>query len=183
MTTYRNLKLEHKETGKPPVFIGPLLMHQRKQRKNIKSYILSIGIPSKVCKEYLKDIFGEMRGSTFYRGIVDSTSEAVFYHKLSELKDIWGKREEPYVPKGKEPRIHDWFTKNKATDMKTSMIAPVRTDAGLGSPPMQYTTNDTEAGNFMAKHHLHFDKCNPHVFTSGPDRKPAKKRNACPHWK
>jgi len=81
--------------------------------ENIKSYILSIGIPSKVCKEYLYDIFGEMRGSTFYRGIVDSTSEAVFYHKLSELKDIWEKREEPYVPKGKEPRIHDWFTKNK----------------------------------------------------------------------
>lgn len=48
--------------------------------------------------------------------------------------------------------------------MKTSMLAPVRTDAGLSSPPMRYTTNDTEAGNFMAKQHLHFDKCNPHVF-------------------
>ncbi len=30
VTTYRNLKLRQKQTGKPPVFIGPLLIHQRK---------------------------------------------------------------------------------------------------------------------------------------------------------
>lgn len=30
VTTYRNLRLQQKETGKPPVFIGPLLIHQRK---------------------------------------------------------------------------------------------------------------------------------------------------------
>ncbi len=30
VTTYRNLRLEHKETGEPPVFIGPLLLHQKK---------------------------------------------------------------------------------------------------------------------------------------------------------
>ena len=30
VTTYRNLKQENKQTSKPPVFIGPLLMHQSK---------------------------------------------------------------------------------------------------------------------------------------------------------
>ena len=30
VTTYRNLKLVNKKTGKPPVFIGPLFIHQRK---------------------------------------------------------------------------------------------------------------------------------------------------------
>ena len=30
VTTYRNLKLENPKTGKAPVFVGPLLMHQRK---------------------------------------------------------------------------------------------------------------------------------------------------------
>ena len=30
VTTYRNLKLENKPTNEPPVFIGPLLMHQHK---------------------------------------------------------------------------------------------------------------------------------------------------------
>lgn len=38
VTTYRNLKLEHKETGKCPVFIGPLLMHQRKEWKSYSKF-------------------------------------------------------------------------------------------------------------------------------------------------
>ena len=33
VTTYRNLKLEQKETGQSPVFIGPLLLHQKKDWK------------------------------------------------------------------------------------------------------------------------------------------------------
>ena len=33
VTTYRNLKLENKATSQPPVFIGPLLMHQHKDWK------------------------------------------------------------------------------------------------------------------------------------------------------
>lgn len=33
VTTYRNLKLHHNVTKKPPVFIGPVLMHQRKDWK------------------------------------------------------------------------------------------------------------------------------------------------------
>ena len=35
VTTYRNLKLEQKETGQPPAFIGPLLLHQKKTGKHI----------------------------------------------------------------------------------------------------------------------------------------------------
>ena len=34
-TYYINLKLEQKETGQPPVFIGPLLLHHKKTEKNI----------------------------------------------------------------------------------------------------------------------------------------------------
>ena len=33
VTTYKNLKLIHKETAKPPAFIGPILMHQSKDWK------------------------------------------------------------------------------------------------------------------------------------------------------
>jgi len=37
-TTYRNLKIENKQTGKPPLFIGPLLMHQRKDWKTYSKF-------------------------------------------------------------------------------------------------------------------------------------------------
>lgn len=38
VTTYRNLRLHHKETNKPPVFIGPLLVHQRKDFKTYSKF-------------------------------------------------------------------------------------------------------------------------------------------------
>ena len=44
------------------------------------------------------------------------------------------------------------------------MLRPVRRDAGLGDPPAQFTTNDTESGNFMIKYELSFDVKKPHEF-------------------
>lgn len=38
VTTYRNLKLHHGSTKKPPVFIGPILMHQRKDWKTYSRF-------------------------------------------------------------------------------------------------------------------------------------------------
>ena len=43
VTTYRNLKLENKATNQPPVFIGPLLMHQHNNVRTGK-YILDLQI-------------------------------------------------------------------------------------------------------------------------------------------
>jgi hypothetical protein len=48
--------------------------------------------------------------------------------------------------------------------MKTSMIRPVRTEAGLGNPPVEYTNNDPESANFLIKHGLHFNAQKPHQF-------------------
>ena len=48
--------------------------------------------------------------------------------------------------------------------MKSSMIRPVRTEAGLGNPPTEFSTKDVEAANFMVKYGLHFDPQKPHVF-------------------
>ena len=48
--------------------------------------------------------------------------------------------------------------------MKSSMICPVQTEAGLGNPPTEFSRNDIEATNFMVKYGLHFDLQKPHVF-------------------
>ena len=42
VTTFRNLKLEQSKTGKPPVFVGPLLMHQRKDWKTYSKFAHSL---------------------------------------------------------------------------------------------------------------------------------------------
>ena len=48
--------------------------------------------------------------------------------------------------------------------MKSSMIKPVRIEAGLGNPPVEYTNNDPESANFLIKHGLHFNAQKPHGF-------------------
>ena len=42
MTTYKNLKSENKATNQPPVFIGPLLMHQHKDWKTYSRFANSL---------------------------------------------------------------------------------------------------------------------------------------------
>ena len=51
-------------------------------------------------------------------------------------------------------------------DMITSMLKPVRIDAGLGNPPLEYTNNDPESANFMIKHGLKFQAKKPNEFIS-----------------
>ena len=48
--------------------------------------------------------------------------------------------------------------------MKDSMLKPVRVDAGLGDPPVEYKNNDPESANFIIKHGLHFNASKPHEF-------------------
>ena len=48
--------------------------------------------------------------------------------------------------------------------MKSSMIHPVRTEAGLGNHPTEFSTSDVGASNFMVKYGLHFAPQKPHVF-------------------
>ena len=48
--------------------------------------------------------------------------------------------------------------------MKSSMICPVQTEAGLEKPPTEFSTSDVEAGNFMVKYGLYFDPQKPHLF-------------------
>ena len=41
------------------------------------------------------------------------------------------------------------------------MLASVRTEAGLGSPPKEFSTKDVESGNLLVKYHLQFDPKEP----------------------
>ena len=42
VTTHRNFKLENKAANQPPVFIGPLIMHQRKDWKTYSTFSNSL---------------------------------------------------------------------------------------------------------------------------------------------
>ena len=52
----------------------------------------------------------------------------------------------------------------QANEMKDSMLKPVRVDAGLGDPPVEYKNNDPEPANFIIKQGLYFNASKPHEF-------------------
>ncbi|CAB4041088.1 Hypothetical predicted protein, partial [Paramuricea clavata] len=171
--TYRNLKLHHNATKKSPVFIGPLLnVHQRKDWKtysrfansliaeypdNIKRELERRNIPPREKKVFLNEIFGKEEEEVKFLGLVDSNDEDDFQNKQENLEELWNTREAQCGGSNRDGTFYEWFVKEKATQIKESMLKPIRIEAGLGNIPREYTNNDPEAANFMIKHALKFD--------------------------
>jgi len=55
-------------------------------RENIKRKLRELNVPSGVIQEYVFQIFGGQRGTTFVEGLADSTSEIDFDEKLASLE-------------------------------------------------------------------------------------------------
>ena len=117
-------------------------------RDNVKRKLRDLSIPSSVINEYMLEIFGGQSGTTFIEGLADAVSEDDFDAKLMSLEDIWNEREQPYTS---SPQFFSYFVKNKSSEFKKSMIAPVREKAGLGSHPPEYHNNCPECINNVIK--------------------------------
>ena len=117
-------------------------------RENIKRKLRELHLPSSVSAEYLLDIFGGHKGTTFVEGLADAQSGTDFDDKLAALEEVWNKREEPF---SSPPQFFAYFLKHKTSAFKESMIKPVREKAGLGSPPKQYHNNCPECINNVIK--------------------------------
>ncbi|KXJ07320.1 hypothetical protein AC249_AIPGENE6667 [Exaiptasia diaphana] len=104
--------------------------------------LVALGATKELRDEILSDIFGYNIRETHHEGLVDSEDNDVFEAKLSSLK--WGKEL-------LDPVFYEWFLNNKAEDMKRYMLAPLRTEVGLGSPPLPYYQNNSECMNEVLK--------------------------------
>ena len=65
-------------------------------RENIKRELCELNVPSDAIKEYLFDIFGGQRGTTFVEGLADSTSDSDFDEKLAAIEITWNVREKAW---------------------------------------------------------------------------------------
>ena len=192
-TSYRNLLLKSRQTGKNPVFIGPIFIHHTKQRATYKQFfdklksireklsdVISYGTDGEKAlsdalaeafplaihlrcfrhfrgnfqsrlknlgisetRSYYDEVFGKQEGTVYQEGLLDATSEDEFDARLHSLKESWAKREQCEVEKCK---VYEWI-EERSPMMKSSMIASVRTKAGLGNPPIKFYTNDSENTN------------------------------------
>ena len=121
-------------------------------RQNIKQQLRDRHFPEAVAKTVLDDIFGTQQGEVFAEGLVDSASNEEFSKKLQVLEKRWSE-----IESGNSqitPGFHSWFLQYKADIMKSTMLRPVREEAGLGCPPQQFTTNPSEAVNSVIKNQV-----------------------------
>ena len=124
-----------------------------------------MGFPNDIVSEVLADIFGNNDGPTFYEGLVDCNSEDEFDSKLIMLEERWGGFESLRckIPDS-QIAFYTWFKKYHAEEIKSTMLRPVRVAAGLGDPPSEFCTNDSEAINSSIKQFLHFKKSDWPIF-------------------
>ena len=128
-------------------------------KDNIQHKLSKFLLPENVRDEIIKDIFGFQQGSVYVKGLLDVESVSDFDAQILLLKSKWDRLEQSTNP-GKPPKVYEWILKNEVPVMKESMIATVCEAAGLGSPPVHYTTNRNECMNNVAKAYVNYRKSN-----------------------
>ena len=123
-------------------------------RRNIKMRLHEQKFPESAAREILNDVFGCQQGEVFSEGLADTMSNDEFEAKLATLESRWGKIEESNA--GTQPGFFGWSVQHKAETMKSTMLRPIREQAGLGSPPQPFTTNASETVNSVLKSHVNY---------------------------
>ena len=73
------------------------------------------------------------------------------------LQEQWNTLEAK-VTKNSQPTFHKWFCDKKANDMQNHMLASLRKEAGLGSPPQPYYQNNSECMNEVIKDQMKYQE-------------------------
>nr|XP_054759535.1 uncharacterized protein LOC129265580 [Lytechinus pictus] len=119
-----------------------MLHHNR----NIESKLEDLKIRTNA-RRIIRSIYGEQIDGTRYQGLADCQSDEEFDSQLAYWTSKWDELEREDT--GREPCFSTWFLKYKSEEVKRKMLSPLREQAGLGSPPKQFTTNDCETINSM----------------------------------
>ena len=74
---------------------------------------------------------------------------------LEGVKIRWNELEKPY---NSLPKVYNWFVEHSLSVITECMIQDVRQNAGLGSPPEPYYTNEVESKNKVIKEEVQYKK-------------------------
>ena len=115
-------------------------------QQNIEHKLRELGIPTSASIEVVKDIMGSPM--QLQCGLVDCDTKEKLDEMLASYKNRWSEIEKPYHS---PPVFHSWFMKNCRNTVANCMLLSVRENAGLGSPPSPYYTNEVESKNRVLK--------------------------------
>ena len=119
-------------------------------RENMERKLRELSIPMETAKEFIRDVFGCV--ASRQRGLVDAKDGVELEDMFSSVQQTWNDRERE---SSSTPVFHTWFGKHCLDVVKYSMLASIREQAGLGSPPEPFYTNAIESKNNILKQHLH----------------------------
>ena len=125
----------------------------RHMKQNIlQKLTVDMGLSQSEASDIILHIFGGKSGPTFFEGLVDAENESTFDENLMKFQSIW--------PAETDGRLsfYSWFVKYHVDEIKSTMLKPVRRAAGLGDPPMEFCTNDSESINSTIKQFFNFKK-------------------------
>lgn len=123
---------------------------------------VDLKLPEGVAGLFVADIFGCKVGPTFHEDLVDSISEDDFFANLASVKNKWQKLQDNHNSSGVS--FYEWFLQYHAEEIVKTMLKPVRESVGLGDPPTEFNTNDSESTNSSVKQFLGFKKYDWPVF-------------------
>lgn len=140
----------------------------RHMRQDIRRKLqMDMGFPESAVAKITDHIFGMKDGPTFHEGLVDAKSEAEFDSNLVSLEKTWAEFEQCRTKRSeKQQSFYTWFCKYHSEEVKKTMLYSVRVPAGLGDPPSEFCTNDSEAINSALKQFLGFKKSDWPVFNN-----------------
>lgn len=137
----------HKGLGRAQSFTNSEHLHCMIHHKaNCEKKLKDLGV-KKNTRRILRSIYGEQIEDTRYEGLADAETEAEYEMKLATWITQWDALEAEET--GREPQFSTWFQRFKSLDIKKGMLKTLRRRAGLGDPPRQFTTNDSESINSM----------------------------------
>jgi hypothetical protein len=120
-------------------------------------------VAEQYARQYINDIFGYAVGEHSHEGLVNCDSECDYEEKIEACCESWNEREK-LARDTSVPVFYNWFKTNHSHLLKTKMLKPIRLRAGLGNPPMRYTSNDNESINSRVKQKVNYKASELHVF-------------------
>lgn len=126
-------------------------------KRNVKSKLQDLSVEENIKQVVLGDIFGKKVNLQQIEGLIDSCDETQF-EGLEALSEKWKTYD---MPDSIHKPLHAfgvWFKQYKGNLLKKKMLKPVRTKAGLGSQPLQFTTNASESMNAVLKRKVEYKK-------------------------
>ena len=116
--------------------------------ENIERKLRELSIPMETAKEFVRDVFGCV--ATRQRGLVDDKDSVELDDMYSSIEQKWNDRQREFS----SSMFYTWFGEHCLDVVRCSMLASVREQAGLGSPPEPFYTNAVESKNNVLKQHL-----------------------------